>query len=154
MGDIEMYQMSEYDGVDVEIKVQGLHDAKEYHIHMVTKQLFAIKKELSVRRSAEPYDIYFLQVPIQEELKFPCENSTLYEVWSPLRVQEKTSSEIKTSDQFKMGDLSGKYGTWDHMTTVNSIHNDSNLQIFGLNSLLGRSLVITQEKMNRRYAIF
>lgn len=30
-----MYQMSEYDTVDIEMDVQGLHDVKEYHIHMV-----------------------------------------------------------------------------------------------------------------------
>lgn len=36
MGEIEMYQMSEYDNVDVEIKVQGLHDVSDYHIHMVS----------------------------------------------------------------------------------------------------------------------
>lgn len=35
MGDIEMYQMSEYDTVDIEMDVQGLHDVQEYHIHMV-----------------------------------------------------------------------------------------------------------------------
>lgn len=37
MGDIEMYQMSEYDAVNVEINVQGLQQVNEYHIHMVNQ---------------------------------------------------------------------------------------------------------------------
>lgn len=41
MGEIEMYQMSEYDNVDVEIKVQGLHDVSDYRIHMVSNYVLS-----------------------------------------------------------------------------------------------------------------
>ena len=36
MGEIEMYQMSEYDAVNVEVNVQGLQQVNEYRIHMVS----------------------------------------------------------------------------------------------------------------------
>ena len=37
MGDIEMYQMSEYDAVNVEVNVQGLQQVNDYYIHMVSR---------------------------------------------------------------------------------------------------------------------
>lgn len=52
-----------------------------------------------------------------------------------------------------MGDLSGKFGVWTDMTTVISIYNDSNLQIFGYNSVLGRSFVIHKKNPARRYSV-
>lgn len=39
MGDIEMYQLSEYDSVDIEVDMQGLHDIDGYHIHMVSRNV-------------------------------------------------------------------------------------------------------------------
>ncbi|XP_065226507.1 uncharacterized protein Rsod [Planococcus citri] len=128
MGDIEMYQMSNYDTVDIEMDVQGLQDVQEYHIHMV---------------------------PIEEELQFPCENSSIYDVWNPLNISSASASYstgLKTNDQFKMGDLSAKFGDWNDMMTVNSVHNDSNLQMFGHHSLLGRSFVVMKKQSDKRWA--
>lgn len=72
-------------------------------------------------------------------------------MWNPLNVTETvTNMTAKTDDLFKMGDLSGKYGDWSDMTFVNAVHNDSNLQMFGRHSLLGRSLVIHQRNSDRR----
>ena len=89
-------------------------------------------------------------MPVNEELEFPCENSSLYGVWNPLNVTRVVDNvTIPTDDLFRMGDLSGKYGSWTDLAQVNSVHNDTNLQMFGRYSLLGRSFVI--HKMNRRY---
>lgn len=94
---------------------------------------------------------------MDEELQFPCENSSLYDVWNPLNLSTATTSystSVKTNDQFRMGDLSAKFGDWSDMTTVNSVHNDSNLQMFGRHSLLGRSFVIMKKHSDKRYSTY
>lgn len=47
-----------------------------------------------------------------------------------------------TSDQYEVGDLSGKFGTLDNHTEYKNAYNDSLLTIFGPRSILGRSVVI------------
>lgn len=47
-----------------------------------------------------------------------------------------------TSDQYEVGDLSGKFGTLDNRTTYKNAYNDSLLTLFGPRSILGRSVVI------------
>lgn len=75
----------------------------------------------------------------------------MYDVWNPLNVTGKVSNTtVKTDDLFRMGDLSGKYGDWSDLTVVDTVHNDSNLQMFGRHSLLGRSLVIHKRIPSRR----
>ena len=54
---------------------------------------------------------------------------------------------IGTNDQYEIGDLSGKYGTFLNLTSYNGTHLDYNLPLFGKNSIQGRSVVIHKMKV-------
>lgn len=51
-----------------------------------------------------------------------------------------------------MGDLSGKFGTLDSLTQYEGSFNDTHMPLFGLNSILGRSIVIHKKRRNARWA--
>lgn len=51
-----------------------------------------------------------------------------------------------------MGDLSGKFGTLDGLRTYDEVYNDTNLPLFGYESILGRSIVIHKKEKNIRWA--
>lgn len=97
--------------------------------------------------------IIFIQVPVQEQLEFPCESSTLYGHFNPLGINSQFSPKLGTPDQFEAGDLSGKFGPWDNKTSVLASYNDSSLTLFGTQSILGRSVVINKRVKNSRYSI-
>ncbi len=48
--------------------------------------------------------------------------------------------------------MSGKFGVLDDMSTIRSIYNDSNLPLFGLNSIVGRSVVLHKKLKGERWA--
>ena len=59
-----------------------------------------------------------------------------------------------TDDEYEIGDLSGKYGSFLNLTTYNEEHTDYNLPLFGVNSIQGRSVVIHLQKIkdaNKRW---
>ena len=47
-----------------------------------------------------------------------------------------------TSDQYEIGDLSGKFGLLENHTLYKTSYNDTILPLFGAYSILGRSVVI------------
>ena len=47
-----------------------------------------------------------------------------------------------TPDQYEIGDISGKFGMLDGMASYNFTYYDPNLPMFGVNSIVGRSMVI------------
>ena len=51
-----------------------------------------------------------------------------------------------TNDQYEIGDLSGKYGSFLNLTSYSETHVDYNLPLFGKNSIQGRSIVIHKQK--------
>lgn len=51
-----------------------------------------------------------------------------------------------------MGDLSGKFGALDGLTQYEDFYNDTNLPLFGYNSIIGRSVVIHKRYKNARWA--
>lgn len=61
--------------------------------------------------------------------------------WNPLGVQydDHTPS---TSDQYEVGDLSGKFGPLTNMDAINETYSDMNIPLFRRNSIVGRSIVI------------
>ncbi|CAG9760751.1 unnamed protein product [Ceutorhynchus assimilis] len=126
-GKIEFLQQTEYDITDVEVNFEGLQDASGYHVHIT---------------------------PIEENLEFPCEATTLYGHWNPLNV-DPTSSPTKyhgTPDQYEMGDLSGKFGNLENKTVYKTFYNDTMLPLFGPRSILGRSVLIHKRIGNKRWA--
>ena len=54
---------------------------------------------------------------------------------------------LGTNDEYEIGDLSGKYGSFHNYTYYNKKHVDFNLPLFGKNSIHGRSIVIHKMKV-------
>ena len=54
---------------------------------------------------------------------------------------------LGTDDEYEVGDLSGKYGTFLNLSSYRGIHVDYNLPLFGKNSIQGRSIVIHKMKV-------
>lgn len=126
-GKIEMIQQSEYETTNVEVNLKGLKDNSGYHVHIT---------------------------PVEGDLEFPCEATTLYGHWNPRNVNPKVSppNAKGTSDQYEMGDLSGKFGSLDSLTEYEDSYNDTNLPLFGYESLIGRSIVIHKRDKKARWA--
>ncbi|XP_008482269.2 uncharacterized protein LOC103518966 [Diaphorina citri] len=120
-GKIEFYQESEYDYVDMELDLQGLNDTSGYHIHMTS---------------------------VQESLEFPCEDSAIYGHWNPygISIYNVPPPKQGTPDQYEAGDLSGKFGTLDGLSMLKTAGNDTVLQLFGQQSILGRSVVVDKRE--------
>lgn len=55
-------------------------------------------------------------------------------------------------ENYEMGDLSGKFGTLDGFKSYETTFNDTNLPLFGYESILGRSVVIHKKEKNTRWA--
>ncbi|XP_060076592.1 uncharacterized protein LOC132556215 isoform X2 [Ylistrum balloti] len=56
-----------------------------------------------------------------------------------------------TNDQYEVGDLSNKYGLLNGRTELNIVRSDSNLPLFGINSVVGRSVVIHKQSGGSRW---
>lgn len=54
---------------------------------------------------------------------------------------------LGTDDEYEIGDLSGKYGSFLNLTSYNKELMDYNLPLFGRNSIQGRSVVIHKLKI-------
>lgn len=50
-----------------------------------------------------------------------------------------------TPDQYEIGDISGKFGMLSGMSSYNFTYHDPNLPLFGMNSIIGRSMVIHKD---------
>ena len=55
----------------------------------------------------------------------------------------------QTSDQYEIGDLSGKFGVLDNLDTVNFTESDPNIPLYGRDSIIGRSVVIHRQDGSR-----
>ncbi|XP_055616039.1 uncharacterized protein LOC129762078 [Toxorhynchites rutilus septentrionalis] len=126
-GKMEMLQQSEYDNTNVEVDFKGLIANSGYHVHIS---------------------------PVEGELEFPCEDSTVYGHWNPRNVDPKKSPPpaMGSTDEYELGDLSGKFGTLDGATMYEQSYNDSRLPLFGYESIIGRSIVVHKKEKNRRWA--
>lgn len=92
------------------------------------------------------------QTAVEIDLEFPCEGTSLYGHWNPLNVNKNNvpPPEEGTTDQYEMGDLSGKFGTLDNRRKYFATYNDTLLPLFGPRSILGRSIVIHKKDKNLR----
>lgn len=126
-GKLEMLQQSEYEVTNVEVELKGLKDNSGYHVHVT---------------------------PVEGDLEFPCESSTLYGHWNPRNVDPKNSPlpNAGSTDEYEMGDLSGKFGTLDGATEFETSYNDTRLPLFGYESLIGRSIVVHKRDKQLRWA--
>ncbi|XP_015118809.1 uncharacterized protein LOC107042324 [Diachasma alloeum] len=127
-GKFEFIQQTEYDVTDVEVMLEGLEGKTgAYRIHMT---------------------------PVEMDLEFPCEATSLYEPYNPLNVTKPPSLSPAegTTDQYELGDLSGKFGTLEKRRRFTSTYNDTLLPIFGYQSILGRSIIIHKKDGDVRWA--
>lgn len=56
-----------------------------------------------------------------------------------------------TDDEYEVGDLSGKYGSFLNLSVVTKSVVDYNLPMFGRNSIQGRSILIHRKEKNARW---
>ncbi|XP_058812526.1 uncharacterized protein LOC131677032 [Topomyia yanbarensis] len=126
-GKLEMIQQSEYDLTNAEVEFKGLMANSGYHVHIA---------------------------PVEGDLEFPCEDSSVYGHWNPRNVDPKRSPPpaMGSTDQYELGDLSGKFGTLDGSSMFEQSYNDSRLPLFGYESIIGRSIVVHKKERNRRWA--
>uniref|UniRef100_A0A146LIY5 Superoxide dismutase copper/zinc binding domain-containing protein n=1 Tax=Lygus hesperus TaxID=30085 RepID=A0A146LIY5_LYGHE len=123
-GKVEFFQQTEYGVTDIEMNLEGLKNVEHFQIH---------------------------RTPVLEILEFPCEESTLYEVYNPY--QEAPFHSGGTPDQMLVGDLSGKFVTLEGHTSFQQVGlNDTNLMLFGQTAVIGRSLVLHSKSPQRRWA--
>lgn len=94
------------------------------------------------------------QTPVEGHLEFPCEGSSLYGHWNPLNVNPSLSPPpgTGTSDQYEMGDMSGKFGLLNGFVSLDAVYNDTELPLFGTHAILGRSIIIHKRNKNMRWA--
>lgn len=124
-GKIEFSQQSEYEITNIEVNLKGLMDTSSYHIHVA---------------------------PVQGDLEFPCEASTLYDHFNPHEMNNIESSLQMKESLNDLYDLSGKYGSLDHLTEYAGSFNDTDISLYGYNTILGRSIVIHKKKDEIRWA--
>jgi hypothetical protein len=126
-GKIEMIQQLDYEVTNVEVNVKGLKETSTYHVHVA---------------------------PVEGDLEFPCEATTLHGHWNPRDVNPKNSPLPGTgsSDMYEIGDLSGKFGTLDDVSEYETSYNDTILPLFGYESIIGRSIVIHKKMKMERWA--
>lgn len=122
-GKLEFFQQSEYDITNIDVNLKGLMEASGYHIHLA---------------------------PVESDLEFPCEASTLHDRWSP--PFELASNKSLERDSYELGDLSGRFGSLDHRTDYKASFNDTSISLYGYDTILGRSIVIYKRDKSRRLA--
>ncbi|XP_053619640.1 uncharacterized protein Rsod [Plodia interpunctella] len=126
-GRLELTQQSEYDLTNVQVMLDGLNDVKNYKIHVV---------------------------PVERELEFPCEKTTLYDAFNPFNVNKLLSPlpTKGTADQYELGDLGSKYGLLDDFKSYEAAYNETQVSLYGPYSIIGRSVVLHKKSKDRRFA--
>lgn len=118
-GRIRFFQLSPFDGTTVEVQLTGLGGvAGGYHVHVT---------------------------PVGPGgLGFPdrCSGSYAGGHWNPLGVVYEEGNPPVTSDDYEVGDLSGKFGSLSGRDQIDQIFVDPNVPLFGPLGIIGRSVVI------------
>ncbi|XP_053206055.1 uncharacterized protein LOC128390368 [Panonychus citri] len=126
-GYLLFHQNTQLDGTSAIIELEGLNKlAGGFHVHEVS-------------------------VPIDRE--FPCSMDSTLGHFDPLLVGTNISHYpgVGSSDQYEIGDISGKTGTLNELESYRHEYIDYNLPLFGVNSIVGRSIVIHKAEKNDRW---
>lgn len=98
------------------------------------------------------YHVHKWPVPQQvEESEVMCDNSHVGGHFNPFQVPIDGSypqPNASTPDKYEVGDLSGKFGTLSASNNYVNKMTDPNMQLFGKNTIIGRSLVIHKDLTN------
>ncbi|CAL8333790.1 unnamed protein product [Lota lota] len=88
------------------------------------------------------YHVHVL--PIKSGAANPCSDANIRGHHNPLSVNISTSPGpgVGTTDEYEIGDISGKFGSLTGLNELNALYVDSDMPLSGPHSILGRSLVI------------
>ena len=117
LGSISFSQLSPYDMTSVKVSLQGLQGmAGGYHVHVYPVRPEGIGSERCAAADGH---------------------------WNPTGITyEPNNTRQLTSDEYEIGDLSGKFGSFGGLNTVTETYFDPNIPLFGTYSIVGRSVVI------------
>ncbi|XP_029199431.2 uncharacterized protein LOC114964254 isoform X1 [Acropora millepora] len=131
-GHFRFTQRSPFDPTLAEISLRGLQKlAGGYHVH------------------AYPSPYYKTHLTASDS----CSGFVAGNHWNPFHVDIKGSpaNETGTNDEYEVGDLSGKYGSFQNLAVFTKNVVDYNLPMFGRNSIQGRSILIHKKEKNARW---
>ncbi|XP_071947606.1 uncharacterized protein [Antedon mediterranea] len=115
-GEMRFTQESLYDRTTSEIRMENLGmEAGGYHVHLL---------------------------PVPMEADSPCSPASVQGHFNPFNSVIPTNG---TDDMFEVGDLSSKYDSFAGKETFDRVYHDSNLYLFGPQSIVGRSIVIHRD---------
>lgn len=88
-----------------------------------------------------------------EDREFPCSQDSVYGHFNPFNLDSYVTPYpgVGSSDQYQVGDLSGKLGTLDSKESHRCEFIDTNLPLHGLHSIIGRSIVIHKKEKGDRW---
>ncbi|XP_075687765.1 uncharacterized protein LOC142656723 [Rhinoderma darwinii] len=122
-----------------------------------------------LRGQAGHYGIHSLPIlPRQESRQNVCTIANTGQLWNPLDVSSQSASARGGHSSWPLGDLSGRHSTLQGQDKFMAVLVDWNLPMFGNNSIVGRSVVISktsgeawacstivpQEQVTRAIAVF
>lgn len=86
--------------------------------------------------------------------EFPCSGDTVYGHFNPFEIDSSIVPypSVGSVDQYETGDLSGKFGFLNNLDEKKSEFIDFNLPVLGVNSVIGRSLVVHKRDNNFRWS--
>ncbi|KAK3595909.1 hypothetical protein CHS0354_014750 [Potamilus streckersoni] len=129
-GYIKLTQKSPLDETLVEVDLEGLNSlADGYHVHE-----WPVSQMLEQGQSI-------------------CNGEYVSGHLNPffVNVSASPSAGTGTNDQYEIGDLSGKYGSLRNQREFKNNYTDRNLPLFGVNSVVGRSIVIHKAPTGARW---
>ena len=120
-GHISFTQKSPYDVTTVQVDLQNLDSrGGGYHVHK-----WPVPKKI-------------------EQSDMLCGPDDVSGHWNPFNAPYPLAAG-GTPDQYEIGDISGKFRMLTGMSSINETYYDPNLPLFGVNSIVGRSLVIHKD---------
>jgi Cu/Zn superoxide dismutase len=126
-GTIEFFQESPYDPTTMKLNLNGLGGlAGGYHVH---------------------------EGSVEVENDLPCLG--VYGHWNPFEVESHSTAgkaEKLSTDLYEVGDLSSKQGNLNTLQDIQATYNDTNLPLFGNNSIMGRSIVVHKAAKGDRWS--
>ncbi|XP_041368352.1 uncharacterized protein LOC121382800 isoform X2 [Gigantopelta aegis] len=113
-------------------------------IHQFTDMNVDLK---NLNNMAEKYHVHLFPVPTGSDVTNPCSSKSVGGHFNPFNVSFTGSPAPAkgTNDQYEVGDLSGKFGLISNRIIYSRTSTDSNLNLFGVNSIVGRSIVIHRD---------
>lgn len=121
MGSMKFSQRSPLDVAQVQIAISGLQErASGYHIHK--------------------WPVPWKMTQGQQT----CQGTDVAGHFNPhgIAIADSPAAGTGTPDEYEVGDLSGKFGTLKDKASLYGTLMDTNLQLFGQNNIIGRSIVI------------